>query len=442
MRVAVVGQGHVGLTGAVALAQHGHRVVGVEKDATRLMLLRAGEPTVVETGLAEQMAAVFRAGRLQFTDCLEEAVAADPVDAVLICVGTPPSRDGGPDLTQVYQVFEEAAGLDGNPLIVLKSTVPPGTTDALLAARPDLRDRFVCNPDFLVQGTALDDWRAPTRTVVGSRSPHALERLRTLYAWSSSSWVTTSPSSAEMVKYASNAFLAMRISYANELARLCGDPDLDVDAVITGVGLDPRIGRALPGPGPGFGDSDLAKDTLALAVWARARAIDTPLLDAAIEIDVRQTGTIMELVRTGAGGRLSGLSVAVLGLRHEPWSDDLRAAPSRALIPLLHEHEADVRVWDPAMTPEELRSLAPRALPCTALVPAVTGAHAVVVLTPWPQLAEADWDDLATRMKAPRLLVDARNHLPTRLLARWPGVYRSVGNRHPAPQVSEPEPTS
>ncbi|MGW0467874.1 UDP-glucose dehydrogenase family protein [Streptomyces sp. NPDC003027] len=439
MRAAVVGQGYVGVTGAVALAQQGHRVFGVEQDAERLACLRSGEPPVVEPGLVEQMTAVLRTGRLDFVEDLPDAVVADPLDAVLICVGTPPAADGTANLSQVLTAVGEAAELAGAPLVVLKSTVPPGTSDMLLGEYPELRQRFVCNPEFLNQGSALDDWQSPARIVAGAHHPAALDRLRELYRSVTCPWVTSTPAGAEMIKYASNAFLATKISFANELARLCTGPDINIDHVIQGVGLDPRIGHALLQPGTGYGDSCLPKDTTALSRWAAERGIPTPLLDATVQTNVQQPGAILRLLKESVGGDLSGVEVAVLGVRYEPWSDDLRAAPSRTLLPLLQEHGAAVRLWDPGLTPDELRHLSPRAEPHTALRAAVAGAHAALVLTEWPQVVEADWDDLASRMAEPRVVVDAKNCLPPVLMHRVPVVYRGIGNRRPTTEHAPTE---
>ncbi|MFF8275890.1 UDP-glucose dehydrogenase family protein [Streptomyces lateritius] len=442
MRAAVVGQGYVGLTGAVALAQQGHRVVGVEQDRERLACLRAGEPPVLEPGLIQQMTAVLRTGRLEFVEDLADAMVADPLDVVMICVGTPPAADGSANLSQVLTAIEEAAELAGAPLVVLKSTVPPGTSDMLLAEYPELRRRFVCNPEFLNQGSALDDWQAPARIVAGAHHPEAVTVLRDLYRSVSCPWVTSTPATAEMIKYASNAFLATKISFANELARMCAAPDLNVDHVVQGVGLDPRIGHALLRPGMGHGASCLPKDTAALFHWAAGQGIPTPLLDATVRTDAQQPAAVLGLLRESVGGRLRELEVAVLGVRHEPWSDDLRSAPSRVLLPLLQEQGAAVRVWDPGLTPDELSHLAPSATAHTALLTAVAGAHAVLVLTEWPQAVEADWADLAARMREPRVVVDAKNCLPPALLHRLPVVYRGIGNRRPAPEPAATEPSA
>lgn len=437
MRAAVMGQGYVGLTGAVVLAQQGHHVVGVEQDRERLACLRAGEPPVVEPGLPEQLAAVLRTGRLEFVENLPDALASEPLDAVLIAVGTPPAADGAANLAQVVAALDEAVELEGAPLVVLKSTVPPGSSDSLLADHPELRERYVYNPEFLNQGSALDDWQCPARIVAGVHHEAALIRLRELYRGISCPWVATTPAGAEMVKYASNAFLAIKISFANELAALCAGPDMNVDHVVQGVGLDPRIGHGLLQPGPGYGDSCLPKDTAALSRWAADRDIGTPILDAAVRTNRERPGVLLRLLRESLGGSLDGLDIAVLGVRHEPWSDDLRAAPCRAVLPLLYEEGARVRLWDAGHTPDELHHISPRAVPHTALPTAVTGAHAALVLTEWPQVIEADWGELALRMREPRVVLDAKNCLPPRLMYRTPVVYRSIGNRRPAPDAAD-----
>ncbi|MBT2439472.1 UDP-glucose/GDP-mannose dehydrogenase family protein [Streptomyces sp. ISL-36] len=434
MRAAVVGQGYVGVTGAVALAQQGHRVVGVEQDRERLACLRAGEPPEFEPGLIQQMTAVLRTGRLEFVEDLPDAMVADPLDVVMICVGAPPAADGTTNLSEVLAAVEEAAELVGDPLVVLRSTVPPGTSDMLLAEYPELRQRFVCNPEFLNRGDALDGWQAPARIVAGAHHPPAVDRLRDLYRSVSCPWVTSTPSTAEMIKYASNAFLATKISFANELARMCTGPELNIDHVVQGVGLDPRIGPALLQPGTGHGDSCLPVDTAALSHWAADLGVPTPLIDATVRAHAQQPAALLNLLRESVGGHLLGLDVAVLGVCHEPWNDDLRFAPGRALLALLQEQGAAVRVWDPGLTPDELRHLAPSATTHAALPSAVAGAHAALVLTEWPQAVEADWADLAARMREPRVVVDAKNCLPPVLLHQVPVDYRGIGNRRPMPE--------
>ncbi|MGK5636706.1 UDP-glucose dehydrogenase family protein [Streptomyces sp. URMC 126] len=437
MRIAVVGQGYVGVTGAVALAQAGHLVTGIEQDRQRLEALALGRAPVVEPGLQDQLSLALASGRLAFAGALAPAHAERPFDAVLITVGSPPAPDGTADLRQVTAAVDEAAALTPPTCVVLKSTVPPGTSDRLLAARPDLRDRFASNPEFLNQGSAMEDWTAPSRLVVGVWSRRVLPLLRSLYDGVICPWVVTTPASAEMAKYASNTFLAAKISFANEIARLCSAPGFDVDDVMQAVGYDPRIGHAFLQPGLGFGDSCLPKDTLALARWAAGFGVRTPLLDAVIEVNATQPGIVLEILRRELGQDLHRSVIAVLGARYEPWSDDMRAAPSLTLVPALVRETARVRIWDPAVGPDGLAALFPGTEPVTDLRAAVREAHAAVILTEWPEVVESDWTDLGARLARPRVVVDGKNCLRPWQLARLPLRYRGIGNR-PAAGVPDP----
>ncbi|GGU47488.1 UDP-glucose dehydrogenase family protein [Streptomyces lavendofoliae] len=431
MRVAIVGQGYVGVTGAVVLARQGHHVTGIEREPARLAALEAGRAPVSEPGLQEELTLARETGRLAFAADLAHTHLRQPFDVVLITVGTPPGEAGAADLSQVVAALTEVAALLPPPTVVLKSTVPPGSSARLLQAHPQLRDRYAYNPEFLNQGSALDDWTSPSRTVVGLWSPGALPVLRRLYGELTCPWVVTTPDTAEMIKYAGNTFLAMKISFANEVARLCAAPDLDIDKVMQGVGLDPRIGHAFLQPGLGFGDSCLPKDTAALAHWAAGRGVETPLLDATIAVNRAQPGLVRDVLREELGEQLADCEIAVLGARYEPWSDDMRAAPSRVLVPRLVAEARGVRVWDPAVEPERLRRLFPGARPCADLSAAVQGARAAVVLTEWPETIEADWSLLAARMAPPAVVVDGKNCLLPERLAGLPLTYRGVGNRLP-----------
>ncbi|MEV8309721.1 UDP-glucose/GDP-mannose dehydrogenase family protein [Streptomyces flavidovirens] len=436
MRVAVVGQGYVGLTGAVALALQGHSVTGVEQDPGRLRILNAGEAPVFEPGLPQQLTAALATGRLRFVGGLAECHRRTPFDIVLITVGTPPRPDGAADLSQVTSVLEQIGNLLPVPRVVLKSTVPPGTSSRLADAHPWLRERYAYNPEFLNQGSALEDWAAPARIVAGTWSRDSERALRELYAGVASPWVATTPTSAEMIKYASNAFLAMKISFSNEIARMCCGPDVDVDRVLQGVGYDPRIGHAFLQPGLGYGDSCLPKDTAALAHWAGSVGIPAPLLRATIAVNDAQAGLALQMLRTELGAALRDATIAVLGVRYEPWSDDLRAAPSRTVVPAILGEAARVRVWDPATGPAAVAALFPAADPAPDLFGAVSGAHAVVLLTEWPQAIEADWPLLVSRLAEPRLLIDGKNCLPPERMAGLPVRYRSIGTRVPVPATA------
>lgn len=431
MRVAIVGQGYVGVTGAVALARQGHHVTGIERDPARLAALETGRTPVSEPGLQQELSLARETGRLAFASDLAHTHLREPFEVVLITVGTPPDGTGAADLSQVTAALAEVAALLPPPAVVLKSTVPPGTSARLLQAHPQMRERYAYNPEFLNQGSALDDWTTPSRTVVGLWSHGPLPLLHRLYGELTCPWVVTTPDTAEMIKYAGNAFLAMKISFANEFARLCAGPDLDIDKVMQGAGLDPRIGHAFLQPGLGFGDSCLPKDTAALAHWAAERGVPTPLLDATIAVNRAQPGLVRDMLREELGEQLAECEIAVLGARYEPWSDDMRAAPSRVLVPQLVAEAAAVRIWDPATDPEHLRRLFPGAQPCTELRTAVQGARAAIVLTEWPEAVEADWSLMAARMAPPAVVVDGKNCLLPERLAGLPLTYRSVGNRLP-----------
>ncbi|MBA4860732.1 UDP-glucose/GDP-mannose dehydrogenase family protein [Streptomyces sp. PSKA54] len=431
MRIAVVGQGYVGLTGSVAMAQQGHDVMGIERDPERLRVLERGEAPLFEPGVAEQLALALAGGRLRFAAEMSQEHRREPFDAVLIAVGTPAAPGGAADLSHVDAALEDVARLVPVPFVVLKSTVPPGTSDALVARHPELRDRFAYNPEFLNQGSALDDWLTPARLVVGVYSEHHLDVLRRLYGSVACPWVVTSPASAEMTKYASNAFLATKISFANELARLCSLPGLDVDDVLRGMGFDPRIGHAFLQPGLGFGDSCLPKDTAALSRWAAEQGVPTPLLDATIQVNTEQPRVVAQILQETLGSDLARSEIAVLGVRYQPWTDDVRAAPSLTVIPHLAAQAGAVRVWDPAIPPARLTEFFPDATPCTDLETAVNGANAVVVLTEWPEVIEADWVALAGVLAAPRAVIDGKNCLLPDRMAAAPVVYRSIGNRYP-----------
>jgi UDPglucose 6-dehydrogenase len=355
-------------------------------------------------------------------------------------VGTPPDGHGSVDLSQVRTALDSVVRLRPPPcLVVVKSTIPPGTSNRLAASHPGLRERYVHNPEFLSQGSALQDWACPARVVVGVWSHGLLPALRDLYAGTSCDWVVTTPTGAEIIKYASNAFLATKISFANEIARLCCLPDANVDHVMRGVGADPRIGHALLQPGLGFGDHCLPKDTAALAHWAATLGVPTPLLDATIAVNQAQPHLVVRTLQRELDGHLTDAVVAVLGLRYQPWSDDLRAAPSRVVIPALVDQAAEVRVWDPATAEDDIAVMFPGARPAVQLGTAVEGAHAAVILTEWPDIVEADWRALSLRLAEPRLIMDGKNCLPPQQVRGLPARYRAVGSRPPTAGAA-PEP--
>lgn len=447
MRVAVIGQGYVGLTASACLAEAGHQVVGVEQDAGKLALLQAGRAPIYEPGLQELLDSVIESGRLSFVERLD--LAGHP-EAVIVAVGSPPLPSGGVDPSQLMSAMADLRALRPSPsLVVVKTTATPGISDRLLAhgTQEGLVDRYVYSPEFLNQGTALEDWRRPDRLVVGLYDQTLLPAVRDLYQGTDGPWVITTPKTAEMIKYASNTFLATKISFMNEFANLCDDVGADVDELVSGIALDPRIGGEFLRPGIGYGDSCLPKDTLALSRWARRTGRPTPLLDAVIAVNESQPLQVVRMLeRRIKDDSLEGLQVTVLGLLYEPWSDDMRAAPSLKLIPELSAMGAHVRVWDPSFEYSSLTQRFPDVEHNADIREAVAGAEAVVVLTEWPQLISADWSELAQTMREPRLLIDGKNCLDPKTLAEadlnYQGIGRSRVERTPAEAVPAPETNS
>lgn len=429
MRVAVIGQGYVGLAASTGLAAAGHEVVGVEREPARLERLRGGVAPIFEPGLDEALRHEIDAGRLTFSAGLSEIPGH--IDLAMIAVGSPQLPSGGTDLGQVAGAFAEVAALEDRPdAVVLKSTVPPGTSDRLMAEHgKGLRERYILSPEFLSQGSALRDWNHPSRIVAGIYNP-ALEAVaRDLYRGLDAPTLVTSPINAEMVKYASNAFLATKISFVNEIANLCDSVGADIEAVTQGMGYDSRIGSSYMRAGIGYGGSCFPKDTRALAYLSNVAGGSMRLLEAVIAVNEAQRLRVINAVRSELGPRPGG-EVAVLGLTFKPNTDDLRDAPSHTVVSELLAHGLRVRAWDPVLTPAGIAQAFPGATPAASLDEAVRGALAATILTEWPVILEADWSALASSMEAPRLVVDGRNCLASvhaSGIAKQGGVYRSIG---------------
>jgi UDPglucose 6-dehydrogenase len=431
VRVAVMGQGYVGLTAATCLAIEGHQVVGVEQDAHRLATLAASRVPVYEPGLAELFGRAVNECGLIFRRSLLDVEGR--LDAVVIAVGSPPGPGGAADLRQVENALAQAASISPAPeLIVTKTSIPPGTS-ASWRARPGLaslmRDRYVHNPEFLNQGTAIRDWREPARVVAGLWNQELVPAVRELFAGCVSPWVVASPTSAEMIKYMSNAYLATRISFANEVARACEGVGAQVDDVIEGMSHDPRIGHMFWRPGVGYGDSCLPKDVDALLRCAGAHGFTMPLVEATRRVNKEQRGELVRRVCELVAG-VGRPRVAVLGLAYEPHSDDLRAAPSREVIPELLSAGLEVRVWDPMIersTAQAQGVVDNQVHWQDSFAEAVRGAHATVVLTEYPEVVNTDWTALVPLLEPPRAVVDAKNCLVPEKIAVAGGHYRGFG---------------
>jgi UDPglucose 6-dehydrogenase len=438
--VVVVGTGYVGLTTGACLASLGHRVVCADIDPEKVDLLNAGNVRISEPRLADLVAEGMAAGRLSFVVGAAAALAAlaadgAPAEVVFLCVPTPMGVGGVADLTAVEAVVEETRELlPAGCVVVNKSTVPVGTADRTteLLGRPDVA--VVSNPEFLREGSAVRDFLNPDRVVVGTNAgPEAAERVAALYARLGAPTVLTDAASAEMIKYAANCFLAMKLSYVNALAELCERLDADVADVTEGIGYDKRIGQSFLAPGPGWGGSCLPKDVHALLQVADSADFEFRLLRATIDTNTRQFQRVVEKIRTAVtgrrGGSLSRRRLALFGLAFKAGTDDLRASPALEVAALLRQAGAELVGYDPGIEPGAVDP----ALVTVVDDPYVAAkdAEAVVVLTEWPEFRALDWARLAETVAAPTL-VDTRNLLDPAVVRRagfgWVGVGRPQGD--------------
>lgn len=414
MRIAMIGAGYVGLVSAACFSEFGIDVICVDNDPGKIDRLKRGEIPIFEPGLGALVASNAAAGRLEFSVELAPAVAG--ADAVFIAVGTPSRRgDGHADLSFVYAAAEDVAkAITGYCVVVTKSTVPVGTGDELeriLRARLPQGDfDVVSNPEFLREGSAINDFMRPDRIIIGTESRRAREVMRQLYRvlyLIETPIVFTSRRTAEVIKYAANAYLAMKITYINEIADLCEKLDADVHDVARGIGLDGRIGRKFLHPGPGYGGSCFPKDTLALARTAEQACAPLRLVETVIAINDARKQRMAERIIAACGGSVEGRTVAVLGLTFKPNTDDMRDAPSLVIIPALLRAGARVRVFDPEGM-AEARKVLDGVTWCTGAYDAVEDADVVAVLTEWNEFRALDLARLKTLMREP-VVCDLRN---------------------------------
>ncbi|MDU0289613.1 UDP-glucose/GDP-mannose dehydrogenase family protein [Saccharothrix longispora] len=425
-RIAVVGTGYVGLTTGACLASLGHRVVCADVDALKVARLRAGQVDILEPDLADLVARGRSAGRLNFVEGARYAVA--DAEVVFLCLPTPMGAGGAADLSAVEAVAGEIRDvLPRGAVVVCKSTVPVGTSTrvAALLGRDDVA--VVSNPEFLREGSAVRDFLHPDRIVVGADSPRAAERVAALFAKLGAPTVLMDAASAEMVKYAANCFLAMKLSYVNAVAELCELVGADVASVTEGMGHDRRIGQSFLRPGPGWGGSCLPKDTHAMVRIAEAVGVDFSLVKATIETNGRQQRRVVDKLRA-AVGTLAGTRIGVLGLAFKAGTNDLRDSPALAVAELLAFEGAELVAHDPQVD-RPLVGMTVVGDPYAA----VRGADAVVLLTDWPEFRSLDWARVADGMTGSTVL-DTRDHLDPDALHRAGLVLLGLG-REPARDV-------
>jgi UDPglucose 6-dehydrogenase len=413
MRVAMIGAGYVGLVSGACFADFGHQVTCIDKDAARIAALKRGEIPIFEPGLAELVESNLRQGRLEFA---AEASRIGEAEAIFIAVGTPSRRgDGHADLSFVYQAVREIASLiKSTAVVITKSTVPVGTGDEieniLRQKRPDADIQVASNPEFLREGAAIQDFKHPDRIVVGSDDDRARKVLAEIYRplyLNTPPIVFVSRRTAELIKYASNAFLATKITFINEIADLCEQVGADVQEVARGMGLDNRIGAKFLHAGPGFGGSCFPKDTSALIKTAHDHGVPLRLVETVSSVNEQRKRAMARKVVQALGGSVRGKTIAVLGLTFKPNTDDTRDSPAIPLITALHDLGAIVHGYDPAGM-EQAKPLLPDVHYCRSAYSAAEGADAVVIATEWEQFRALDLTRLKGVMMQP-VIVDLRN---------------------------------
>lgn len=438
MRIAVIGTGYVGLVSGACFSDFGTDVVCVDKATDKIERLDRGEMPIFEPGLDQLVAANVRAGRLSFSTELAPAVAG--ADAVFIAVGTPSRRgDGHADLSYVFAAAEEIAhAITGYTAIVTKSTVPVGTgrkvAEVIATARPDLRPGIdfdvVSNPEFLREGSAIEDFKRPDRVVIGTLpdSDRARQVMRELYRplyLLETPILFTGLETSELIKYAANSFLAAKITFINEVASLCEVVGADVSDVAKGIGLDGRIGRKFLHAGPGYGGSCFPKDCLALVKTARDAGSPMTIIETVVDVNESRKQQMAQRVIAAVGGSVAGKTIGVLGLTFKPNTDDMRDSPSLAIIPALVAAGARVQAYDPEGI-EESRKLLPDITYAGDTYEALENADCVVIMTEWNEFRGLDWGRIARRAKG-RVVVDLRNIYNPEQVAASGFSYHSIG---------------
>jgi len=432
MRIAMIGTGYVGLVSGACFSEFGASVTCVDQDAAKIAGLQRGEMPIYEPGLAALVAANAGAGRLSFTTDLEAAVAG--VDAVFIAVGTPSRRgDGHADLSYVFAAAEAIGRALSEPsVVVTKSTVPVGTGYQVAAilhgARPQGGVEVAANPEFLREGSAIDDFMRPDRVVIGADSERARTVLRQLYRplyLIETPMLFTDLATAELIKYAANAFLATKITFINEIADLCEALGADIQDVARGIGLDGRIGRKFLHAGPGFGGSCFPKDCRALARTAGEAGSGLAIVETVLRVNEDRKHRMADKIAAACGGSLAGKSLAVLGLTFKPNTDDMRDAPSLEILPRLLAGGASIRAYDPEGMAEAKR-LMPELVYCRDAYQAMEGADALILLTEWNEFRGLDLDRVRDLLTSP-LVIDLRNIYQPKEMAAAGFSYLSIG---------------
>ncbi len=435
MKIAMIGSGYVGLVSGVCFADFGHKVTCIDVDSDKIARLQAGVMPIFEPGLQELVAKNVREKRLSFTTSLKEGM--DKADAVFIAVGTPSRRgDGHADLTYVYQAAEEIAReIKDYVVIVTKSTVPVGTGDAveeiIRKNRPDAQFAVVSNPEFLREGAAINDFKRPDRIVIGTTDQQARDVMSEVYRplyLNQSPIMFTDRRTSELIKYAANAFLAMKITFINEMADLCEAVGGNVQDVARGIGLDNRIGSKFLHAGPGYGGSCFPKDTKALARTAQEADAPVRLIETTIAVNDQRKKAMAQRIIKACGGSVKNKTIAILGLTFKPNTDDMRDAPALDIIPALQQAGATIRAHDPEGM-EHAKTMLDHVQFCDDAYQAAHEADAIAIVTEWDAYRALDLAHLKEVMKTP-ILVDLRNIYRSSEMARHGFTYIGIGRSH------------
>ena len=429
MKVTVIGAGYVGLVAACCLANSGHEVICIERNDTKRANLLQGILPFYEEGLENLLVNGIARGRLKFSGCIADGLTAR---IVMMAVGTPSQTDGRVDLSQIYQAVQEISRqAAGSLILVMKSTVPPGLGLQLkhrFLKNGAAQISYISNPEFLREGQAVQDWYRPDRIVLGGDDPEDLKVVEELYRDINAPVCRMDICSAEMVKYASNAFLATKISFINEIANLCELVGADIGPVTEGVGLDNRIGRHFLQAGLGYGGSCFPKDTRGLDFISTLHGHTFNLLKAVIEVNARQkifaVRKLIHLLKV-----LADKKIAVLGIAFKPNTDDIREAPALEIIRILLDEGVQVKAFDPMADMKWVKEQLPEVKICKDPLSAVDGCHAVIIATEWRDFIEMDWREARERMVKPYAVLDGRNCLDPAVLKEMGFQYKGIGKK-------------
>jgi len=433
MHICVVGTGYVGLVTGACLADFGINVTCVDKDERKIDMLLRGEMPIYEPGLGALVEKNHKAGRLYFTTDLDPAIRS--ALAVFIAVGTPPKEDGSADLSYVIQVAESIAdNLDGYKVVITKSTVPTGTGQLIektISERTTSTHPFsvVSNPEFLREGSAIQDFMRPDRVVIGARDAQAVAIMKDIYSplfLRETPFVITNVESSELIKYASNAFLATKITFINEVAELCELIGADIHHVAKGMGLDNRIGPKFLHPGPGYGGSCFPKDTQALTEIAREAGRPFDIVETVVTVNERMKVRAVEKVCAALDDNLAGKTIAMLGLSFKPETDDMRESASIPIAEALVREGAKVRAFDPVAMDNAKAMLPAEVVYCADTYDAATGADALVIVTEWNQFRSLDLERIKSALSG-NVIVDLRNVCSLERMANHGFAYYGVG---------------